>query len=125
MKRDNTMRTEYNKNLQDYICHAGEDFIKVVSVEARTDYTLVLTFSTGETKLYDFKPQLDFNVFAPLKNPALFIKAKSLGGGVAWTDEIDIASEHLYYNSTPVADTSAIQPTHIPHRQKGQNSPIS
>ena len=35
----------------------------VDNVEANDDYTLLLTFITGEIKLFDFKPLLDDNYF--------------------------------------------------------------
>jgi hypothetical protein len=82
-------------------------FIKLTEVEARHDYTLLVTFETGERKLYDFKPELDYKVFSPLKNPGLFMQAKNGGYAVIWNDKIDIASEELYHHGVPVAENDA------------------
>ena len=77
-------------------------FVRLIHVEARSDHTLLLTFETGEKRLYDFKPELDHAVFAPLKNLGLFMQAKKSSYAVVWNDEIDIASEALYYSGVPV-----------------------
>ncbi|MBR4571210.1 MAG: DUF2442 domain-containing protein [Candidatus Riflebacteria bacterium] len=74
----------------------------VDNVEANDDYTLLLTFITGEIKLFDFKPLLDDNYFEPLKNIAFFKKAHISGRSVIWNDEIDIAPEYLYENGVLV-----------------------
>jgi hypothetical protein len=79
-------------------------FVKVTDVEAHQDHTLLLTFETGEKKTYDFTPELDEEIFQPLQDLSLFLQAKSGGYAVVWNDDIDIASEHLYYNGTPLSD---------------------
>jgi len=77
-------------------------FVELAHVEPRIDHTLLLTFASGEKRLYDFKPDLDLPVFAPLKNVGLFMQAKKHSYAVVWNDELDMASEALYYNGTPV-----------------------
>ncbi|MDR2893174.1 MAG: DUF2442 domain-containing protein [Deltaproteobacteria bacterium] len=78
-------------------------FIKLSHVEPRSDHTLLLTFETGEKRLYDFKPELNHPIFAPLKNISLFMQAKKQNYAVVWNDDLDIASEALYYNGTLVS----------------------
>lgn len=68
----------------------------VTSVEAKEDYTLVLTFIDGKRKVYNALPLLEKPIYAPLKNLGFFLKAKLSCGSVAWNDDIDIAPEHLY-----------------------------
>jgi hypothetical protein len=94
---------EYNEELNDYICHSGKELIKATYVQPQTDYTLHLTFSTGESKVYDMKPLLDEGVFSQLKNKALFMAAKLDGISVVWTDDIDIDPTELYVNGVPIA----------------------
>ena len=74
----------------------------VDNVEANDDYTLLLTFITGERKLFDFKPLLDDYYFEPLKNIDFFKKAHISGRSVIWNDDIDIAPEYLYENGIPI-----------------------
>ncbi len=72
----------------------------VVEVQAREDFTLLLTFASGEHKIYDARQLFDLPVCAPLKDVDFFLTAKSFFGTVAWGD-IDIAPEHLYEVSIP------------------------
>ena len=72
----------------------------VTHVEPQKDYTLILTFITGEKKKYDALPLLEKAIYAPLKNHAFFLKAKVVGDTVAWNDDIDNAPEHLYEYSS-------------------------
>ena len=76
----------------------------VKEVTPKEDYTLLLTFADGSKKVYDARPLLDKPICAPLKNPALFMRAKAKYGTVVWSEDIDIAPEHLYECSTPVED---------------------
>jgi hypothetical protein len=81
-------------------------FVKLTSVKALPDYTLVLTFETGEKKTFNFRHKLNQEIFEPLKDIKLFLQAKNDIYGVVWNDDVDIASEHLYYNGTPIDEIS-------------------
>ena len=56
------------------IAYAGdtEPAIKVSGVRLMDDYLLWLRFSTGEAKIFDFRPLLDTPAFAPLADKDLF-----------------------------------------------------
>jgi hypothetical protein len=71
-------------------------FVRLTSVQPHPDYSLLLTFETGEQKCVDFRAELAEPIFAPLKNPALFMQAKAKKYGVIWNDEMDISAEALY-----------------------------
>lgn len=71
----------------------------VTNVIPNRDYTLIITFITGEKKIYDCKPLLEKGIFKQLKNQALFNQVCCDGTSVIWNEEIDIAPEELYYNS--------------------------
>lgn len=83
-------------------------YYRVKEVTPARDYTLLMTFETGERKVYDMKPLIagakeDWHVFKPLNDADFFMTAKSDGVTVFWGDgDIDIAPEELYQNSTPV-----------------------
>lgn len=68
----------------------------VTSVEAKKNYILVLTFLDGKRKVYNALPLLEDPLFEPLKNLDFFLKVKLDGASIAWSDDIDIAPEHLY-----------------------------
>ena len=75
----------------------------VKDVQARSDYTLLLTFADGEKRIYDARPLLEKAIFSDLKAPGFFLRARVDGDTVIWNDEIDIAPEHLYEHSIPVS----------------------
>lgn len=74
----------------------------ITDVQPKKDYTLLITFASGEKKLYDARPLLAKAIYKPLNNLSFFLKAKADCGSVAWNDDIDIAPEHLYEYSSPV-----------------------
>ena len=85
----------------DDIAYAGErDLpITVISVRPLNDYKLLIRFSTGEQKTFDFAPLLDFMAFQPLKDKSMFDGVYVDYGVPVWNDgAIDIAPEHLYEN---------------------------
>ena len=96
------MRMVYNGHIQDYVCHGNAAVWVVKDVEPRKDYTLLLTFAGGETRLYDAHPLLEKSLYTPLKSLAFFMGARVDGDTVIWSDEVDIAPEHLYECSKPI-----------------------
>ncbi len=80
----------------------GNPIWVVKSVIPQKDYTLLLTFENNERRLYNALPLLEKDLYAPLKNIVFFMKATAAYGTVIWNDEIDIAPEALYENSTPI-----------------------
>lgn len=96
------MEMIYDDVLKDYICYAASKIIRVTKVDANSDYTLFLTFSNGEKKLYDAAPLLGKSLYKELNSLDFFLSAKEQYGTVVWSDEIDIAPEHLYEHSVTV-----------------------
>ena len=86
----------------DGIAYAGEltGTIEIEKVDALDDMILLLTFSTGEKRLYDATALLEYPAFKPLENEEVFKSAKVEYGVVVWLDgAIDVAPETLYKNS--------------------------
>lgn len=98
----NILKKIYDQNLKDYVLYVNSPSWIVTEVQPREDYTLLLTFVTGEKKIYDARPLLKKSIYTPLKNLSFFMQAKVDGDSVIWNDEIDIAPEHLYEASIPV-----------------------
>ena len=71
----------------------------VISVEVLPDYRLALRFSSGESRTFDMKGYLDYPVYRPLHDKALFAKAAVDYGTVIWTSDIDMSPETLYLES--------------------------
>lgn len=97
----------YDENLKDYVCCADIPVWVVKEVKANPDYTLLLTFANGEKRIYNARPLLEEAVYRPLKNLAFFLRARVDGDSVAWSDDVDIAPEHLYENSTLIEGTGS------------------
>ena len=74
----------------------------VESVRPQRDYTLVLDFANGETRVYDARELLEDAAFMPLRDVAFFLKARRAGHSVVWSEDIDIAPEYLFEKSVPL-----------------------
>ena len=78
---------------------------RAVAVVPNDDYTLTLTFTNGEVRVYDMKPWLDKGVFRELQNIGYFrcVHIDRAGfGTVEWSHEQDVCPDMLYEKSVPV-----------------------
>jgi len=71
---------------------------KIQSVKAVDDHTLVIEFNNKQKKKYDITPLLEREMFAPLKNQALFkaVHVEKGGYAIAWNSCIDISEHELW-----------------------------
>jgi hypothetical protein len=71
---------------------------RIKSASAIDNHTLIVEFDNNELKKYDVSQLLNKDMFAPLKNPALFkaVKVEQGGYAVAWNSEIDISEYELW-----------------------------
>lgn len=79
---------------------------RVQSVEAIDDHTLLVKFDNTQTKQYDVTPLLEKEMFAPLRNPALFKSVHQVeqgGYAVVWNSDIDISEYELWSNGQIVS----------------------
>lgn len=90
--------------ISDGIAYAGEKTpaIKICGVRPMEDHKLWLRFTTGETKVFDFKPLLSQPAFAALEDATTFAGVYIDYGVTVWNDgNIDIAPEFLYERAVP------------------------
>lgn len=83
------------------ICYADEltDNIKIIEAKPLEGGMMLVTFSTGEKRLFD-TTKLDGAAFAPLKDEAVFNNPVIFHGVITWANgEIDIAPETVYRDS--------------------------
>ncbi len=74
--------------------------IKVVSAQVVGDLSMLVTFSTGEVRLFDASSMLRLPVFGPLRDPAVFRTFFIDHGVLCWRGgDIDIAPETVYAES--------------------------
>ena len=82
--------------------------ITISGVRPMNDHLLWVRFSTGEAKVFDFKPLLDAPAFAPLADDEIFRDVYIDYGFPVWMDgDIDIAPEYLYEHSISQGTESA------------------
>ena len=87
--------------VKDDIVYASEpaEDIRVVAAKALPYSMLLLTFSTGEQRLFDLTT-LQGEAFEPLKSAEVQQTVQAIHGYVTWLDgAIDCAPEYLYENS--------------------------
>jgi hypothetical protein len=76
---------------------------RVASAVAKDDFTIEITFTSGEVAIYDCRPLLSFGVFTELRDIAYFKRARVQHGTVAWPHEQDICPDTLYEDSRKIA----------------------
>ena len=78
------------------ILYAGspKELLKIQDAKITGDKMLLLTFSSGEQRVFDA------TVFTPLNDPTVFSNFKIVHGAITWMDgEIDCAPEYMYEHS--------------------------
>jgi len=71
----------------------------VIAVKTLNNYSLLLTFKTGEEKVFDMKPHLNGGIFEELKDKNLFEKVRVSFDTIEWENGADFDPEVLYQNS--------------------------
>lgn len=91
-------------------------FEKAVSVRVVRPYVIDVAFADGHRREVDIEPLFWGEVFAPLREVALFERAAVdlAGGSVFWPTGADLAPEFLYYGEeTPYGRVSTTRPNAI------------
>ncbi len=92
----------YDEKIKDYIYISSKPKWKVKNVEAKNDYTMIITFEDDVKKIYDAKELIFKDIYKQLNDIDFFLTARVFGDSVIWNDEIDIAPEFLYENSVEI-----------------------
>ena len=72
---------------------------RVQNVKPESNYMLVITFDSGESKQFDVKPYLNIGIFNELKNISLFNTVKPFLGSIQWENGLDLCPDTLYLES--------------------------
>jgi hypothetical protein len=72
---------------------------RVKNVAANNDYTLTITFTNDELKVFDVKPYLEIGIFKELKDLSLFKNVKPLLNSIQWINGQDFCPDTLYLES--------------------------
>lgn len=73
---------------------------RVKAVKPNNNYTLTLTFTNEEVKIFDVKPYLDKGIFQELRDMSMFNSVKPSFGSVQWCGGQDFCPDTLYMQST-------------------------
>ena len=74
----------------------------ITDVKAMAQYRLLLTYETGEQRIFDVKPYISGTWFGELADETVFATVHPCGTTVEWADGQDIAPHELYECSVPV-----------------------
>ena len=88
--------------LLDDIIYSASLGPRVTTVAVMEDYKLALTFTNGETRLFDAKPLLEAEAFEPLADSRLFESVTVAYGTLLWPDDIDCCPDTLYAESVTI-----------------------
>lgn len=72
---------------------------RVIKAAYQSPYKILLTFTNGEKKEFDFSSYLDYPVYQALRSEQFCQKVKVLNGTVVWDNEIDFDPDTLYIES--------------------------
>ena len=72
---------------------------RVKAVKPEKNFTLRITFTNNEVRIFDVKPYLDKGVFRELKDKSLFNSVKPFLGSVQWVHGQDLCPDTLYLES--------------------------
>jgi len=77
---------------------------RVVTVRPGTDYTLTLTFSNGEVRVFDVKPYLSIGISRELQDKRLFNSVRPVLSSIQWQNGQDFCPDTLYLDSVPALE---------------------
>jgi hypothetical protein len=78
---------------------------RIVSAQARPDYTVDIVWDNGDRTDVTFADLLQGEVCAAMRDPDYFVKTLEIGGGGDWLawEEVDFSSDSLWYRAHPEA----------------------
>ena len=74
----------------------------VLNVVPQEDYSVVVTFETGETKKFNVKPYICGDWFGQLEDVSVLNTVRPCGNTIEWADGQDIAPHELYELSVTI-----------------------
>ncbi len=73
---------------------------RVKNVTANADYTLTITFTNNEVRLFDMKPYLNTGIFKELNDPHTFNTVRPFLGSIQWKNGQDLCPDTLFEDSS-------------------------
>lgn len=105
------MAIDIPQNVADYFAQGSK---KILNIEPKTEYKLILYYSDGSVRLYDLADSL-YGVFKKLEDPELFSKVfiddsgaiawdidSKADSSIQWNNRIDICPDAAYMDSIEI-----------------------
>ncbi len=74
--------------------------LKITKAKALPNYCVLVTFNTGESKVFNMSKMLHYPVYQKLKDETIFKALIIRHGVVTWDDgNVDIAPEYMYVHN--------------------------
>ncbi|MCL2079618.1 MAG: DUF2442 domain-containing protein [Oscillospiraceae bacterium] len=74
---------------------------RAIDVTPLADYKVIVTFDTGEARIFDVMPYISGDWFGKLRNIEVFNTVRIAGNTIEWAGGQDIAPHELYDYSVP------------------------
>ena len=84
-----------------YLSEQMNEILTVLQAEYMNDYTLIIHFSNGEKKAFDFSSLLDKGICRKLRDKTYFRNFRIDPFTIDWNNEIGFAPEFLYEHGLP------------------------
>jgi hypothetical protein len=68
---------------------------KIIAVEPRDNYILLVTLSNGTSGEFDVSPYVEKGIFQELKDWQYFSQVRPISGGIAWPHEQDFSVDTI------------------------------
>lgn len=82
---------------------------RVKSVRPNHDFTLTLTFTNHEVRVFDVKPYLNRGIFKELKDSRTFNAVRPFLGSIQWPNGQDFCPDTLYHQSIPIENDTRLE----------------
>jgi hypothetical protein len=78
----------------------------IVKVTAIEDFSLVVVFDDGQTRILNMKPFLDFGIFERIKTQEKFNRVHVAFDSIEWDCGVDLDPEFVMSKSVSMAESS-------------------
>lgn len=78
-------------------------FPRVKDVKPSDDYTLIITFTNNEVKLFDVKSYLETGDFKELRDKGMFCSVRPFMGSIQWLNGLDLCPDTLYMDGKSIS----------------------
>lgn len=75
---------------------------RATMAQAVGSHEVIVAFSNGETRKFDLRPLLRYEVFTKLQDMAFFVQVRAEHGTLSWPEGIDLDPDMVYLDSIPL-----------------------